>query len=58
MYSVQPKQIAAGSVRRVAAGYEIDGTADKGADGIKKLRCIFNAGRSFDHIRAMTSDGE
>ena len=58
MYSVQPKQITAGSVRRVATGYEIDGTADKGADGIKKLRCIFNAGRSFDHIRAMTSDGE
>ena len=58
MYGVQPKQIAAGPVRRVASGYEIDGSADKGAEGIKKLRCIFGTGRAFDHIMAMTSDGE
>jgi len=58
MYGVQPKQIATGSVRQVASGYEIEGTADKAAEGIKKLRCIFNAGRSFDHIMARTSDGE
>jgi hypothetical protein len=58
MYGVQPRQITTGAARRVASGYEIDGTANKGAEGIKKLRCIFNASRSFDHIMAMTPDGE
>lgn len=58
MYGVQPKQIATGRVRPVASGYEIDGTADKGTEGIKKLRCIFGAGRSFDRVMAMSPDGE
>ena len=58
MYGVQPRQISTGAVRHVASGYEIDGTANKGADGTKKLRCLFNVGRSFDHIVAMTPDGE
>lgn len=58
MYGVQPAQIATSTVRRSPSGFEIDGTADKGAEGIKKLRCIFNAGRTFDHIMAMTPDGE
>lgn len=58
MYGVQPKQIATGAIRPVPGGFEIDGTADKGAEGIKKLRCIFDAGRSFTRIMAMTPDGE
>jgi hypothetical protein len=58
MYGVAPRQISVGEVRAASSGYEVDGTADKGADVIKKLRCIFNAGRSFDHIMAMTPDGE
>ena len=57
MYGVQPKQIATGAIRPVPGGFEIDGTADKGAEGIKKLRCIFD-GRSFTRIMAMTPDGE
>jgi hypothetical protein len=58
MYGVQPRQIAVATVRKAGGGYEIAGTADKGAEGIKKLRCIFGAGRTFDHIMAMTPDGE
>ena len=58
MYGVSPGQIATGTIGRVAKGYEIDGTADKGAEGVKKLRCIFTEGRAFDHIMAMTSDGK
>lgn len=58
MYGVEPRQIAVGPVRTVSGHSEIDGTADKQADGIKKLRCIFKADGSFDHIMAMTSDGE
>jgi hypothetical protein len=58
MYCVPPRQIDVGAVRTVCCGYEIDGTANKGAEGIKKLRCIFNTGRLFDHIMALTPDGE
>jgi len=58
MYGVQPRQIATGTVRRVAKGFEIDGTADKGAEGIKKLRCIFTAARTLDNVMAMTPDGK
>lgn len=58
MYGIQPRQITVGGVARDAVGYRIDGKADKGSEGIKKLRCIFKADRSLDHIMAMTPDGE
>jgi hypothetical protein len=58
MYGVQPPQIKVGRVRSIAAGFEIDGTANKGAEGVKKLRCIFKPDRTFSHIMAMTPDGE
>jgi hypothetical protein len=58
MYGIEPRRVAVGPVRTVAGGSEIDGTADKQAEGIKKLRCIFKPDGSFDHIMAMTSDGE
>ena len=54
----QPRQIEVGEVRELSSGFAIDGTANKGADGIKKLRCLFTAGRTFDQIMAMTPDGE
>ncbi len=58
MYGVQPRDIAPGAVQPGSGGFQIDATADKGADGIKKLRCIFKPDRSFDHIMAMTPDRE
>jgi len=58
MYGVDQRRIAVGPVRTSPRGSEIDGTADKQAEGIKKLRCIFKADGSFDHIMAMTPDGE
>lgn len=57
MYGVEPRRIKIGRVRSVGAGFEIDGTANKGAEGIKKLRCIFKPDRTFSHIMAMTPDG-
>jgi hypothetical protein len=57
MYGVEPRRVKIGRVRSVAAGFEIDGTANKGAEGIKKLRCIFKPDRTFSHIMAMTPDG-
>jgi hypothetical protein len=58
MYGVEPRRIAVDRVRTVPSGFEIDGSADKQAEGIKKLRCLFKPDGSFDHIMAMTSDGE
>lgn len=58
MYTVAPGRIAPGTVVRAGGGDQIDATADKGAEGIKMLRCLFTAGRGFDHIMAMTPDGE
>jgi len=58
MYGVAPRMISPGKVRKGGGGFRIDGTANKGAEGIKKLRCIFTADRSFSHIMAMTKDGE
>ena len=58
MYGVEPRRIAVGPVRNLPGSSEIDGTADKKAEGTKKLRCIFRPDGKFDHIMAMTSDGE
>lgn len=58
MYGVAPARIAARPVVAAQGGFPIDGTADKGPEGIKKLRCLFRPDRTFDHIMAMTPDGE
>jgi hypothetical protein len=57
MYGVQPRNITVAGIRAVPTGFEIDGTADKGAEGRKKLRCIFKADRSLTRIMALTPDG-
>jgi hypothetical protein len=58
MYGVEPRQVAVGAVRAAAGGDQIDGTADKNTEGVKKLRCLFKPDGAFDHIMAMTPDGE
>jgi hypothetical protein len=59
MYGVQPRNIRiAGKMLARDGGFTVDGVADKGAEGRKKLRCIFKSDRQFSHIQAMTSDGE
>jgi hypothetical protein len=57
IYGVQPRNIAVAGIRAVSTGFEVDGTANKGAEGRKKLRCIFGADRSFSRIMALTPDG-
>ncbi|MDP3411405.1 hypothetical protein [Bosea sp. (in: a-proteobacteria)] len=59
MYGVAPRQIALARVVQPSAegGYQIDGTANKGREGLKKLRCLFTADRRFDRVMAMTPDG-
>jgi hypothetical protein len=59
MYGVQPRNIRiSGKVSARNGGFTVDGVTDKGAEGLKKLRCIFKSDRQFSHIQAMTSDGE
>jgi hypothetical protein len=38
MYGVEPRQILVRQVRQTANGFSIDGTADKGPEGIKKRK--------------------
>jgi hypothetical protein len=41
-----------------APAFQAEASADKGREGVKKLRCIFNPDRSLDRIMALTPDGE
>lgn len=56
MYGTKPAKISVAAVVAKGGVFQIDGIVDKSAEGGKKLRCLFNADRSFDHIMAMTSD--
>jgi hypothetical protein len=58
MYGVAGRRIRLGAVARQTGGFRIDGIVDKGAEGLKKLRCIFTAERTLDRIMALTPDGE
>lgn len=59
MYGVSPRRIALAARVGPSAegGFQIDGTVDKGRDGVKKLRCFFTRERGFDRVMAMTPDG-
>lgn len=60
VYQVQLDKvtISAAVVKAKGGGFTLDGTIDKGAEGIKKMRCIFRANRTLDNVMAMTPDGE
>lgn len=59
MYGVAPRRIALASRVGPSAegGFQIDGTIDKGGEGLKTLRCLFTRDRGFDRVMAMTPDG-
>jgi hypothetical protein len=59
MYGVSPRRITLASSIAPSAegGLQIDGTVDKGREGLKKLRCLFTRERGFDRVMAMTPDG-
>ncbi len=60
MYGVEPRKVTARApIRRAQdGGFTLDGTIDKGAEGMKKMRCIFKPDRTIDRVMAMTPDGE
>lgn len=59
MYGTRPQYVKTGKiVKEKKGGYAINGTVDKGSEGIKKFKCRFDAKQNFIDVMAMTSDGK
>jgi hypothetical protein len=58
MYAVPSERIRMASLRSRQEGPFINGTVNKGAEGIKRFRCLFTPGRELRDVMAMTPDGE
>lgn len=58
MYAVKKRAITLGAITASKDEIAIDGTVDKGREGIKQLRCRFTVERRFIEVMAMTPDGE
>ena len=58
MDGVEARRIAPGAVKPDGAGFRIDATAGKGAEGSRRILCLFKGDRTFDRIQVMTRDGE
>lgn len=58
MYAVAGNRIRMGAMGRDGGTPAIDGTVDKGGEGIKRFRCLYTAERQLRDVRAMTPDGE
>jgi hypothetical protein len=58
MYAVPFGRVRMESVRSGREGPLINGTVDKGAEGIKRFRCLFTPERQLRDVMAMTPDGE
>lgn len=57
MYAVQSGRVRIGSLRSSQEGPLINGTVNKGAEGIKRFRCLFTPERQLRDVMAMTPDG-
>ncbi len=58
MYAVQSGRVRMASLRSSRDGPFINGTVSKGAEGIKRFRCLFTPDRQLRDVMAMTPDGE
>lgn len=57
MYAVRTARIRLAGIAAAPEGPRIDGTVDKGAEGIKKFRCLYTPARQLRDVMAMTPDG-
>ncbi len=59
-YAVEASNIALAPAITPASdgGFELAGSVDKGAEGIKQLKCRFDSSRKLYDVMAMTPDGE
>lgn len=58
MYAVPSERIRLAAIRKGRPGPLINGAVDKGAEGIKKFRCLYTPDRRLRDVMAMTPDGE
>ncbi len=58
MYAVPSGGVRIASLRSSREGPFINGTVNKGAEGIKRFRCLFTPDRQLRDVMAMTPDGE
>jgi hypothetical protein len=58
MYAVPSGRVRIASLRSSREGPFINGTVNKGAEGIKRFRCLFTPDRQLRDVMAMTPDGE
>ncbi len=58
MYATPGRAIRLAGIRPGDGGSRIDGTVNKGAEGVKRFRCLFTPERQLRDIMAMTPDGE
>ena len=58
MYAVPSERIRLAAIRTDRQGPLINGTVNKGAEGIKKFRCLYTPDRRLRDVMAMTPDGE
>ncbi|OOG70294.1 hypothetical protein BLJAPNOD_04614 [Ensifer sp. M14] len=57
-YATKPAYVKTGAPMKQADGSTmIDGTVDKGSEGVKAFRCRFDTKGAFVDVMAMTSDG-
>ncbi len=58
MYAVPAARIRMGAIRTGAGDFRIDGSVNKGAEGVKRFRCLYTPERGLRDVMAMTPDGE
>lgn len=57
MYAVPTSRIRMAAIRSGKEGPLINGTVNKGAEGVKKFRCLYTPERQLRDVMAMTPDG-
>jgi hypothetical protein len=58
LYGIRPAYVEIGEIFPATDGFSIEGTADKGDEGMKSFNCVFDADRSFNEVIPLDSDGE
>lgn len=58
MYGTKPSYVKTAKPKKTRSGTTIDGTVDKGNEGIKTFQCRFDGKGRFIDVMAMTPDGE
>lgn len=58
MFGTRPVYVSVGPVWPATDGFSIEGSVDKGDEGIKPFNCIFDKHRKLKEVVPLISDGE